>query len=437
MLDADSRLLDDITLRPTRIRYLVLTVLCVAAALAYIHRSCISVPAASMQADLGLSDPQMGWIMSAFFLGYTLFQVPGGWLGDHFGTRAALTLFTLVWSLATGMMGLTRRFELLYALWFLNGVAQAGIFPCSINSFTRWFPEAERALPSGLLGAFMSVGAATASLVAAALLQFVDWPECFLILAAPGILFAAGFYLWFRDSPRQHAWVNSSEIGYIESGNAARPRGNGGESFWRELLARPSIYLICGQQFFRAASYIFYVTWFPSYLQGERGVSVVGSGLLASLPLVGVVAGSTCGGVLIDRIWRRTGSRRLSRRGVGLAAVLAAGGFLLLAQTMSDLEPAVACIVASGFFAGMSGPAGYTTTIDLAGNRVATVFSIMNLCGNAGAFLLPLVVAKLRWDVVLVFLAGLYGCAAILWGLLFIEREPLAARMPVRETASG
>jgi len=423
---------------PTRVRYLVLAVLCLAATMAYIHRSCISVPAASMQADLALSDTQMGWIMSSFFLGYTLFQIPGGWLGDRLGTRSALTLFAIVWSLATGMMGLTRSFEWLFTLWILNGVAQAGIFPCAINSFTRWFPEAERALPSGLLGAFMSVGAATASLVAAGLLHIVAWPQCFLILAAPGILFAIGFYLWFRDRPGAHSWVNAAEIRYIESGNTERRlRGGGDETFWRELLAQPGIYLICGQQFFRAACYIFYVTWFPSYLQEARDVSVAESGLLTSLPLLGVVAGSTSGGVIIDRIWRRSGSRRLSRRGVGLFAVLAAGGFLLLAQIMPDLKLAVVCIIASGFFAGMSGPAGYTTTIDMAGNRVATVFSIMNLCGNAGAFLLPLVVARLRWDVVLIFLAALYGCAAILWGLLFIEKEPLTASATARETASG
>lgn len=406
---------------PTRVRYVVLACLCAAAAVAYVHRSCLAVPASSIERDLDLTRPQMGQIMSAFLLGYTLFQLPGGWLGDRLGTRLALTLFVLVWSLATGLMGVARSPGQLYLLWFMNGVGQAGIFPCTVKSFTYWFPESERARPSGLLGSFMSVGAATASLVAAALLQFMQWPALFLVLSAPGILFALGFYAWFRDGPREHAWVNEQEIELIESGNSSRAtvKNDSSMEFWKAMLVRPGLYLICGQQFFRAAGYIFYTTWFPTYLQEERGVSVQVSGLLSSLPLVGVILGSTLGGILIDRIWRRTGSRRLSRRGVGLGAVIAAGLFLVLADRMIELAPAVGFITASGFFAGMSGPAGYTTSIDLAGNRVATVFSVMNFAGNGGAYLSPLIVAELEWSDVLLFLAGIYGGATLMWGLLF------------------
>src|SRR5437870_3570242 len=114
----------------TRVRYLVLACLCAAAAVAYVHRGCFAVPASSIQLDLDLTERQLGQIMSAFFLGYTLFQIPGGWLGDRLGTRLALTLFVLVWSLATGLMGVVRSPAMLYLLWFINGVGQAGIFPC-------------------------------------------------------------------------------------------------------------------------------------------------------------------------------------------------------------------------------------------------------------------------------------------------------------------
>lgn len=409
-------------MNPTRVRYLVLATLCAAAAVAYIHRSCLAVPASSMERDLELTRPQMAQIMSAFFLGYTLFQIPGGWLGDRLGTRLALTLFILIWSLATGLMGVARSPELLYLLWFINGVGQAGIFPCTVKSFTCWFPESERAMPSGLLGSFMSVGAATASVVAAVLLEFLDWPALFLVLAAPGVLFAIAFYAWFRDNPREHSWVNERELEIIESGNMNRTSQKNDSSieFWKGMLSRSTLYLICGQQFFRAAAYVFYTTWFPTYLQEQHDVSVQQSGLLSSMPLFGVIVGSTLGGMLIDRIWRRTGSQNLSRRGVGLAAVLAAGLFLVLADSMSELVPAVGCITASGFFGGMSGPAGYTTSIDLAGNRVATVFSVMNFTGNGGAYLSPLIFGELDQPYWLLFLAGIYGGAALMWGLLYI-----------------
>jgi MFS family permease len=145
----------------------------------------------------------------------------------------------------------------------------------------------------------------------------------------------------------------------------------------------------------------------------------MGAGFLTSLPLAGVIAGSLVSGAAIDLILRWTGSRRLSRQGVGVASTLGAGTFLVAAQLMTDLAPAVAFITASAFCAGVSGPAGYTVTIDLAGKQVATLFSIMNMAGNLGATVCPLLVGALmereEWAGVLLFLAGFYFAACVCW----------------------
>jgi MFS family permease len=405
---------------PTKVRYLVLAALCLAALIAYVHRSCIAVPAAEIQRDLSLSDGDLSLVMSAFFFGYTLFQLPGGWLGDRWGTRLALTVFAVWWSLCTGLMGLASGFELLFLFWLANGMGQAGIFPCAVNAISRWFPASERGFPSGMLGSFMSVGAVLASALTGFLLEYLDWPSLFELLAVPGIVFAVAFYVWFRNRPGEHPWVNEAEVHYAEMGtpmaaDESRASGSNPAGYWPLIL-------VCGQQFFRAAAYIFYVTWYPGYLQKSRGVSLAASGLLTSLPLVGVIVGSSTSGLVIDWLWRRTASRRLSRQGVGLSGVLAAGGFLVLAALAEDLAVAVALITASATCAGFAGPAGYTTTIDLAGPRVATVFSIMNMAGNLGATLCPLVVGHLieenQWAMVLFFLAGLYGAAGACWSFL-------------------
>jgi ACS family D-galactonate transporter-like MFS transporter len=404
------------------VRYMVLGVLCVAAMIAYIHRSCISVPAGLIEHDLKLSQKQMGQIMSAFYLGYALMQIPSGWLGDRLGTRLALFLFILGWSLATTLMGLAWDFVICYALWLTCGMFQAGIFPSSVNTIAHWFPVSERGFPSGMLGSFMSIGAAMASAVSVLVLTYFDWPALFVILAIPGILFAGGFFLWFRNRPAEHSWVNQAELDFIEAG-AGPTRGAETRQSWKDLAGNPLLHLVCMQQFFRAACYIFYVTWFPTFLQKSRGASLTGSGLLTSLPLLSVVLGSTMSGLCIDRIWRQTGSRRLSRHGVGLASVLGAGSFLVLAFFADSLAWTVGFITASAICAGCSGPAGYTVTMDLAGGRVATVFSVMNMAGNLGAYLLPLAVVVLvdwsGWNEVLLLLAVLYAAAALCWLLLF------------------
>jgi MFS family permease len=183
------------------------------------------------------------------------------------------------------------------------------------------------------------------------------------------------------------------------------------------------MWMIAGQQFFRAAGYIFYSTWFPTYLKQTRNVTTKQSGLLSSLPLLAVIVGSLLGGMVVDWILARTGSRRLSRQLVAVLSMLSCAGFVGLAYFTSEAETTVLLISAGSFCAAFGGPCAYAVTIDMAGKHVPIVFSIMNMTGNLGAAACPLLVAWFvdatgKWDYVLFFFVGIYVAAAICWGLL-------------------
>ena len=64
--------------------------------LLYVDRICISVAKDPISKSLHLSNEQMGWVLSAFALGYALFQTPGGLLADKFGARKVLTIIVIV-----------------------------------------------------------------------------------------------------------------------------------------------------------------------------------------------------------------------------------------------------------------------------------------------------------------------------------------------------
>src|SRR4026208_1066585 len=89
--------------RPTKTRFLVLAWLCAAAALAYVSRNAIAVAESTVRADLGLTKQQSGWLMSAFFFSYGLFQIPMARWRQRAGSRGALSLFAIVWSVATAV----------------------------------------------------------------------------------------------------------------------------------------------------------------------------------------------------------------------------------------------------------------------------------------------------------------------------------------------
>lgn len=408
---------------PTHVRYHVLAWLCVATAIAYIDRGCIAVASEVISADLGLSDKEMGTLMSAFFMTYALFQLPTGWLGHVWGTRKALPFFSLAWSTATAVAALATGLPTLLAARLALGAAESGIFPCAASSLGKWFPSTRRAWVSGILGSFMGIGGALGAYLTGLLLTVMDWRWMLALYAVPGLLWAAWFYIWFRDRPQDHSAVNQAELDLITDQEPVAIEINA-PTPWAALFASPVLWWINGQQFFRAASYAFYVTWFPKFLQKTYGVDVLEAGTMTSLPHWAALVGSLGGGLMADWVLVRTGSRRLSRQGVAGVSLAASAVLVVLAYPLANVWLFVLVICASSLCSALAGPAAYAVTIDVGGKQVAPAFSIMNMSGNVGAILFAQAVPYLveysgSWDLVLFFFAGMYLLAALCW--LFID----------------
>ena len=430
---------------PTHTRFIVLAGLCAAAALSYVSRNAIGVAESTVRADLGLTKEQSGWLMSAFFISYSVCQIPGAWVGQRFGARRALPAFAIVWSIATAATALGGFVNVL-AMRVVKGVSQAGLFPICTGVVAKWFPKTGQAFATGALGSFMSVGGAVGAALTGWLVVEIGWRWMFVLYSLPGLLWAAWFWGWFRETPSEHGAVNAAERELIESARpltpALSPDGGEGEEAaeppcpragdckspapptpWLQLLTSPAMWCICGQQFFRAAGYMFFTSWFATYLQEARGVTILKSGFLTMLPLLAVVVGSLAGGVISDAVLKRTGSRRLARRGVAIISLGLCAMFTLSAYFFADALAAVLIISAGSFFAAVAGPCSYTITIDMGGEHVPTVNSVMNMTGNFGAMLFPLAVPLLlgkeqNWNIVLLTFGALYLGSALCWWLL-------------------
>ncbi|WP_442511523.1 MFS transporter [Novipirellula sp. SH528] len=410
---------------PTTIRYRTLTWLTLAAALAYLCRNAVGVAESTVREDLGFTLEQSGWFMGAFFWTYSLFQVPSGWLAERWGTRITLSLFAFAWSVATFGIGVAPGFGLLIVAQLVMGVAQAGIFPASCNSIGHWMPLGQRSLSCGILAAGMQGGAILASGLTGLLIAPLGWRWVFVGFAVPGILWTLGFYLRFRNDPSQDSRVNDSELALIQAARspAIDPAAANPISEWRELLAiarSPVMFWLCGQQICRGSGYMFFASWFPTFLQETRGVSVAESGYLQGLVLAGTLTGSIFGGTLVDWIWRRTGSLRLSRSGVGATFLAACAVLIVAAWFVQSAVLAVALLSLGSFLAALAGPCAFAATIDIGGPRVPQVFGLMNMVGNLAAAACPILVGWLfqwtsNWNLVLLMFAGVYMVGAICW----------------------
>ena len=426
--------------RPTKTRFLVLAWLCAAAALAYVSRNAIAVAESTVRADLGLTKQQSGWLMSAFFFSYALCSIPAAQFGQRAGSRRALPFFATVWSAATAVTALVGGLGGFLAARIVQGAAQAGLFPTTTVTVAKWFPLTGRAFATGALGSFMSVGGALCAWLTGVLLEVFEprvaagwnWRLTFLLFAVPGIVWAVWFWWWFRDEPDEHRLVNGAELQLIQQDGTtkagpARPSTRGGTAGlptpWLALFSSPALWWLCGQQMFRAAGYMFFTSWFATYLQETRGVSIAHSGFLNMLPLIAVVAAGMVGGALSDWLLKRTASRDLARRWMSMLSLLACAGLIFWALVLDDALAAVLVISAGSFFAALASPCAYAMTIDMGGSHVATVNATMNMMGNFGAWMFPIAVPWLlarfgNWDAVLVVFGALYVIGALFWLLL-------------------
>ncbi|MFM7317685.1 MAG: MFS transporter, partial [bacterium] len=279
-------------------------------------------------------------------------------------------------------------------------LAQAGFFPVVIMAIREWFPVDRRGFASSIITACMSVGALLATAMTTRLMKQFGWRDTFLIYSALGAAWSLWFIVWFRNSPRQHRHVNAQEMELIEahSQNIASTHIHNSISTNQAIKAlalSPGMWALCAQTFFQSFSYALFITWYPSYLEKGRGLTVTRAGDAATVNLFMEVVGSILGGLLIDRIYRQTGRKWKSRSlmpalTLGICSILTAAAGLF-----SNPLPAIVLVSAGMFFTGLGKTGKWSCTIDLASGHTALAFAIMNMAGNVGAWLSPKVVGDM------------------------------------------
>jgi hypothetical protein len=229
--------------RSSTVRYRVLAALCAGAAVAYFSRNILGVGEQPIRHDLALTREQLGFVMGAFFYSYSIMQVPGGWLGERWGRDAYSRRWLIAWAVGTALLGASTGFWSLLAAYLLVGLAQGGLFPCSVLTFSRWIPVSQRSLAGGTLTAFMSS-------------RMVLFP-----IPRPATRSPSSRQRSQRRRRTRSPWSAAPEpMETIPNAGA-----------WLAILTAPQMWFVCGQQFFRAGGYIFFPTWFPRYLKEVRG----------------------------------------------------------------------------------------------------------------------------------------------------------------------
>jgi ACS family glucarate transporter-like MFS transporter len=410
------------TIRPTRVRYVTTAFAMVLAIVMYLDRVCISQAAPAMTHDLGLTRVQMGWALSIFAWAYALFEVPGGWLGDRIGPRRVLMRIVLWWSFFTAATGWVWNAASLIATRALFGAGEAGCFPNLTRVFTTWLPVRERERAQGLLWLSARWSGAFTPLVVAYVLDLITWRRTFEIFGLLGVAWAIAFYWWYRDDPRTHPSVNEAELALLPTREQSAV---GARIPWSRLVGSVSLWLLCIQYACLSYGWYFYVTWLPTYLREARGTSVKFGALLASLPLLLGGIGCMVGAQMIRRLARDRSNIILARRIVAIVGFVGASASVFAFTQVVDPVRAMLLLGLAGFFNDFVMPACWAGCMDIGGRYSGTVSGAMNMVGNIGGALSPLIIGYIltwnpgNWTLTFYVSSAIYLMGGVCW--LFID----------------
>ena len=405
-------------------RWYVLLLISIMYLITYLDRVNISTAAPVISQEFGFDKITMGIIFSAFVWAYAIFQVPGGWLSDRFGARTVLTTIVTYWSIMTAATAAASSATSFVAIRFLFGIGEAGAFPGATRAMQLWYPRQERGFVQGITHSASRLGAAIAPPLVVLIMTSLGWRWVFYICGALGLVWALAWYFSYRNLPEEHALVQPEELQYIrgldESGAVNPPPVDQKPNVpWATLLRSPNMWAIMCAYFTYVYCLWIFLSWLPSYLVDFRHFTLLKVGIFASLPLWAGVIGDTVGGLATDWLLKRYRSTKIARRSVAIVGLLGCAVFIVPAALTEDAYTAVYCLTAAMFFLECTIGPSWAVPMDAGGKYSGTVSGMMNMAGNIGGALSPIVFGALvqvgSWQAPFIVAAALLVVGSAIW----------------------
>jgi sugar phosphate permease len=410
--------------RSSKKRWFVLFLICLMYFISYLDRVNISAAAPVISKEFGFDKITMGFIFSAFVWSYAIFQIPGGWLGDRFGPRRVLTALFAYWSITVAFLGTATGLSSLASIRFLTGIGEAGAFPTATRSMQLWFPRHERGLVQGVSHSASRFGAAVAPPIAVAIIMGFGWRWVFYISGGLGVLWSILWYFSYRNMPEEVPSVSRAELAYIrgvdEKGNIKPPQiGHVSSLPWGILFRSSNMWAIMFAYFTYVYCLWIFLSWLPSYLVEYRHFTLLKAGMFASMPLWGGVVGDTFGGVATDWLLIKTGRAKLAPRLVAVMGMLGCAMFIVPAAMTDSAYTAVFCLTGAMFCLECCIGPSWSVPMHVGGQYSGTVAGVMNMAGNIGGALSPIVFGVLvqygSWQAPFIVAAALLVFGACVW----------------------
>jgi ACS family hexuronate transporter-like MFS transporter len=426
----------------TQKRWWIAILLCLVTTVGSVDRQAMSVTAAVLKHDYHLSNTQYGELAFAFLFAYGLGQLVAGVLLDRLGTKRALTLAVIWWSVAAIAHTLARGFWSFFAARAFLGITEGANLPGAMKAVAEWFPRAERSLASGIVTVGTALGLIVAPPATGLLAYYFGWRAAFIV---PGLAGLAWVLVWQRKYflPEEHPTVSPRERELALAGRIGSAKSDLtlGQRFalWGHYLHYRETWGLVLSRFVGDGAFYFFSVWLPLYLQSERGFSILKIAVVAALPFICADLGALSGGWVGQRLIRRGWSVNRSRKTliwIGSLGVLVAWPVGQVASPWAALALAALAVASIQ----VKSASMFPIPGDMyPASDVATVWGMAGAAGGIGAALFQ---AMFGWMIDRYGYNPVFGVVSLMCVAqatlitVFIPRiAPLLARAPLPERA--
>ncbi len=424
----------------SNIRVRMLAVIVLAVTINYLDRAILGIAAPSIRHEFGINPATMGFVFSAFAWTYLLCQIPGGVALDRFGTRIIYTIALIGWSAFTILQGFTTGLTSFFAARLGLGIFEAPCFPANSNVVGMWFPRHERGKAIGVYTAAEYVGLGFLTPVLFWIMAHHGWRSLFFTTGVIGL--GVGVVMWwaYRD-PFKSTSVNAAELAYIEAGGGMVKKEAVGTKFnmanIRALFRHRQMWGLCIGQFSVYSTFVFFLTWFPTYLATQRHMAFIKIGIYASIPFIGGFFGILFAGFLTDWLLARASLNVARKTPVIIGLLLAAT--IISVNYVSNNQLVLVILAVASFGQAMSS-SGWACLSEVAPKGLlGLVGGLFSFSANLSGIVVPIVIGFIvqatgSFVGALAFIGIIAAVGAISWIFVIGDIRPLKIEV---ERATG
>ena len=373
-------------MRVLRVSRVVLLLLCLMYFITYLDRVNVSTAAAGFGKDFNLGSTQIGLVFSAFAYPYLVFQIIGGWISDRYGARRTLIVCGTIWAAATALTGMATGLASLLVARLALGLGEGATLPAATTAMSRWVPSSQRGYAQGITHAAARIGNAVAPTAIVFVMASHGWRASFYMCAAISFVWVALWALTFTEHPADHPRVSPRELSTLPPPASTVTSS---QPAWRPLFKRIApvtvVYFCYGWNLW------LFLSWIPQYFLHSYNLDLKQSALFSSSVFFAGVVGDTLGGVITDRLLRRTGSLRIARSVMVSVCMLLTALALFPLMFVHSVNVSLACLSAGFFFAEMTIGPMWAIPMDIAPAYSGTASGMMNTGSALAAIVSPVV----------------------------------------------